>query len=120
MRNPVVHFEIQADDLARQKPFDADLFGWDMGPATSPFSYSMVDTGPEAGTRGSIREAASGPRGLTFCVQVDDVDEALVRAQRLGATTAIPATVLRGRAVRGHRRPGGQLNSAWWSCKAWI
>lgn len=94
MGNPVVHFEIRADDLARQKSFYADVFGWEMGPQTSPFSYSMVDTRADAGIRGGIREAAPGPRCLTFYVQVDDVDEALVRAQRLGATTAIPATAL--------------------------
>jgi predicted enzyme related to lactoylglutathione lyase len=95
MGNPVVHFEIWAGELARQKSFYADLFAWETGPETSPFSYSMVDTRAEAGIRGGIREAAPGPRGLTFYVKVDDVDEALVRAQPLGATTAIPATALR-------------------------
>lgn len=111
MGNPVVHFEIHADDLVRQKSFYADLFGWETGPETSPFSYSMVDTRAEAGIRGGIREAAPGPRGLTFYVQVDDLDEALVRAQRLGATTAIPATTLPrgGRFAVIHDLEGNEL-----------
>lgn len=90
MGSPVVHFEIRADDLSRQKSFYAELFGWEMGPEATPLHYSMIDTRAGAGIAGGIRASEPGPRGLTFYVQVEDLEETLVRVQRLGGMTAMP------------------------------
>lgn len=52
----------------------------------------MIDTKAGTGIPGGIRSSGEGPRGLTFYVQVEDLEDALVRAQRLGAITATPPT----------------------------
>jgi predicted enzyme related to lactoylglutathione lyase len=95
MWSPVVHFEIQAQEPARQRSFYAGLFGWEMGPEDeSPMRYAMIDTAAAAGIGGGIRSAAPWPRGLTLYVRVDDLSDALARAQRLGGSTALPPTPL--------------------------
>ena len=101
MRNPVVHFEIRARDLASQKSFYSALFGWEIGPQSELLNYSMIDTNPEhayetpgAGIPGGIMPSQSGIPKLMFYVQVDDLATALERANSLGASTVVPPTQL--------------------------
>jgi len=101
MGNPVVHFEIRARDLTRQKSFYSALFAWELGPESELLNYSMIDTNPEhryatpgAGIPGGIMPSPSGSPGLTFYVQVDNLEAALARAHSLGASTVVPPTKL--------------------------
>ena len=45
--DPVVHFEIPADDVERAKKFYADNFGWKMNVMSGEYgNYVMLQTGP--------------------------------------------------------------------------
>jgi predicted enzyme related to lactoylglutathione lyase len=82
MANPVVHFEVQANDAAAQQKFYADLFGWEID-ANNPMNYGMVSKGAEHGIGGGIAPAMSGTR-VTFYVEVADLDATLKAAEAKG------------------------------------
>ncbi|WP_158703500.1 VOC family protein [Pseudonocardia dioxanivorans] len=82
MGAPVIHFEIGATDGERSRRFYADLFGWRITP--DPAGYGVVDTGA-AGINGGVVQVPAQVRPyVTFYVAVEDLDEALDRAEELG------------------------------------
>jgi predicted enzyme related to lactoylglutathione lyase len=92
MGNPVVHFEIPADDLARAQAFYHDAFGWTL--TTMPeLNYTSVGTTPtddkgmptEPGAiNGGMFQRQAPLNTPVITVQVDDVDEALARIEKFG------------------------------------
>jgi predicted enzyme related to lactoylglutathione lyase len=88
MGQPVVHFEIGVQDMARAEAFYAALFGWKIsndGPA------SMIDTEAGGGINGHITSLGHEPHHyVTFYVAVDDVKAYLDKAESLGAKTLVP------------------------------
>jgi predicted enzyme related to lactoylglutathione lyase len=96
MGKPVVHWEITARDAGRLETFYSDLFDWSFA-GDSPVHYRQVDTGTDDGIQGGIAETdGSWPNGALFYVQVDDVREYLIRAEKLGAATLLPPTKVNG------------------------
>jgi predicted enzyme related to lactoylglutathione lyase len=89
MANTVNYFEIGSPDPEASKSFYGGLFGWEVGPPSSPAQYSMVD-----GDRGGLWDTSGigGARWAIFYVQVDDVQATIDQAQGLGASVAIPLT----------------------------
>jgi uncharacterized protein len=91
MGQAVVHFEIMGKDAAKLRSFYSELFGWNVD-ANNPMNYGMVD-GDEnknadgAGIGGGIGEMPmDAPGYVTVYVEVPDVEAALAKAERLGAT----------------------------------
>jgi uncharacterized protein len=93
MGQPVIHWEITARDASRLESFYHDLFDWSVR-GERPIAFRQaIDTGSGEGISGSIAETGgSWPSGAMFYVQVDDVREYLRRAEKLGASTLLPAT----------------------------
>jgi predicted enzyme related to lactoylglutathione lyase len=91
MGKPVTWFEIIAKDAAKSQAFYAELFGWKID-ASNPMKYGVIDTGTSDGIKGGIGQAMPQMpvKGLTFYVQVDDVDSYLKKAEKLGGKTAMP------------------------------
>ncbi|MFL6160899.1 MAG: VOC family protein [Jatrophihabitantaceae bacterium] len=91
MANQVDYFEIGSPDPAATAAFYSGLFGWPVGPPSSPARYRMVDEG-----RGGLWDTAApdsqlaGANWAIFYVHVEDVRAAVAEAERLGATVAIP------------------------------
>jgi len=92
MANSVVHFEIPADDIDRAQAFYRDAFGWDItsmpelnytSVSTTPTDEKGMPTEPGAINGGMFQRQAplSTP---VITVQVDDVDDALARIEKLG------------------------------------
>jgi uncharacterized protein len=88
MGRPVVHFEIGCRDKAEIATFYEQLFDWtmeEMGPA------AMIATGAESGIQGHITALGHEPHNYTiFYVGVENVEEALKKAESLGGKTLIP------------------------------
>jgi predicted enzyme related to lactoylglutathione lyase len=91
----VVHFEIHADDVGRARAFYESLFGWQFR-EVMPGVYWLVTTGPdsEPGINGGLhrREVplkGEGLRAFVCTVMVDDIDAAIKRATKLGASISI-------------------------------
>lgn len=92
MGNPVVHFEITTSNAEAVQKFFSELFGWSIN-ADNPMNYGLVDTNGGSGINGGIGPAQEGaPNMVTFYVEVDDVDEALTRIEKLGGKTLMPTT----------------------------
>ena len=95
MGKPVVHFEVTGKDGKRLQKFYADLFDWKVD-TNNPMQYGMVNTGAK-GINGGIAAAQEGwPGGVTFYVEVEDLDEYLRTAERLGGKTVLPASEVPG------------------------
>jgi uncharacterized protein len=86
----VVHWEVQARNLAGQQRFFGDLFGWTIN-ANNPMRYGMVSAGGKDAIGGGIGETSDAPR-TTFYVQVPDINATLAKAQSMGAETIMPRT----------------------------
>jgi predicted enzyme related to lactoylglutathione lyase len=88
MANPVVHFEILGKDAAALQKFYADLFGWSID-ASNPMNYGMVAAG-ENGIGGGVGPAMDGASLVTVYVEVNDLQAALDKAEKLGGKTVMP------------------------------
>jgi predicted enzyme related to lactoylglutathione lyase len=90
MGNAVVHFEVIGKDAQKLHGFYSNLFGWEIN-ADNPMNYGMIsregNTDRDVGIGGGIGAAPEGADGhVTFYVSVDDVEQALQKAEGLGAT----------------------------------
>ena len=86
MTHGVVHWEIGGKDLQAMSTFYHELFGWE----TTGFdeNYRLVPTGDGIG--GGLMKTSGGmPPYLTVYVAVDDLEETLAKATRLGATVVV-------------------------------
>jgi predicted enzyme related to lactoylglutathione lyase len=97
MDHTIVHFEIPADQPERAAKFYRELFGWDIkkfeGSAAGGIEYWMVRTVPtdDQGTPlrpgvngGLMRRMYQGQPPVNY-IAVEDVDEFVKKAERLGA-----------------------------------
>ena len=88
MGNPTVHFEVLGKDRDALKSFYGELFGWKTTEIDSARgdSYSLVEA-EDGGIAGGIGTAPDGTEGhVTFYVGVDDLNDALSKAESLGGT----------------------------------
>jgi predicted enzyme related to lactoylglutathione lyase len=75
MGNPVVHFELMANDPAQLAAFYGELFGWQIKHMPE-MNYRIVETGGEGGINGGIfkpEQSGLAPGGTLFYVAVDDL-----------------------------------------------
>ncbi len=97
MGKPVVHFEVIGRDSPKLQKFYGTLFDWKID-ANNPQNYGMVDTGSNKGIPGGIGSGPD-PGGVTFYVQVEDLQATLDRAEKLGGKTLMPPTEIPGAGV---------------------
>ena len=95
MSNPVVHFEIPANDLGRAQSFYRDTFGWAINPMPN-MGYTLVMTAPtdeqgrlsEPGAiNGGMLERQGPVTAPIITIQVDDIEAALAEVERHGGRT---------------------------------
>src|SRR5215813_9449731 len=94
MGQPVVHFEIGCRDSAKAQKFYSALFDWNIqqhGPA------AMIATGANTGIQGHISAMGHEPHNfVTFYVHVDNLQQYLDKAAKLGGKTLVPPTEVPG------------------------
>ena len=106
MDNTIVHFEIPADDTERAAKFYREMFGWKLNRWENPtgMEYWMVETVPtdEKGmpTRpgvngGMMRRMYPGQQPVNY-IAVESVDDAVAKAERLGAKVMMGKTPVPG------------------------
>jgi predicted enzyme related to lactoylglutathione lyase len=115
MGRPVVHFEIIAKDGDATKAYYSELFGWEMD-SENPMNYGSVaregnQTEDGIGIGGGV---AGGPEGygghVTFYVHVDDIEEALAKAESLGGARVFgPEEIMPGLILGQFTDPEGRL-----------
>lgn len=104
MGKPVVHWEVTGKDGKRLQKFYAELFDWKVD-ANNPMEYGVVDTGGKGINGGIAAAQGDHPGGVTFYVEVEDLEEYLRTAERLGGKTLMPPTTVMGQ----EDRPGVTL-----------
>jgi uncharacterized protein len=77
---PVDWFEVLGADAGQAKAFYSELFGWTIGQG----GYGLVDTAAGRGIQGGVG-AGGEVRWATVYASVPDVEQALARAEGLGA-----------------------------------
>jgi uncharacterized protein len=95
MSGQVVHFEIPADDVERARGFYREAFGWQLAPMPE-MNYTMIST-TKSGSDGMPLEPGAINGGMlprsgaitspVITVDVDDVDAALAKLEKLGGKT---------------------------------
>ena len=88
----VVNFHLPADDVERAATFYRDVFGWSFSPyPNSPVPYLVNDSGD--GTTGpgipaAITQRQEIVKAPTPTIEVDDIDQALIRVVMGGGQQA--------------------------------
>ncbi len=89
-----MQFQILSKTPDKTAEFYSTLFGWKID-TSNAMGYRQIDTGSTEGIKGGIWPAPpQAPDFVQLFMAVDDVKEAVVRAETLGAKTLIPPTQL--------------------------
>ena len=106
MDSTIVHFEIPADNPERAAKFYRELFGWKINRWENPngIEYWMVETVPTDAKGMPTRQGVNGglmPRMYPTqqpvnYIAVESVDEAVAKAERLGAKVMMGKTPVPG------------------------
>jgi uncharacterized protein len=91
MANPVNHFEVIGTDGPKLQRFYREVFAWTID-ADNPMNYGMVSPsdGGIGGGIGGGGEEAEGGRGVTFYVQVANLEQTLDAVEAAGGRTVMP------------------------------
>lgn len=101
MKHPVVWFEVNGDDAEGLQGFYSELFGWTVD-AGNPMKYGMVEAVKGRGIPGGIgQKGRPETPGVTFYVSTTSIEASLGEAEKLGAKTVMPRTVLPGGTIMG-------------------
>jgi predicted enzyme related to lactoylglutathione lyase len=96
MANPVVHFEIPANDVKRAKKFYEKTFGWKID-YLKEMDYYVIsaktkDGGKEVGIDGGMMQRKNPGQMFMNYISVASVDTSLKLAVANGAKIALPKT----------------------------
>ena len=90
MSNPVVQWQIVAQQPEKVAQFYSDLFGWRIRKDNS-LGYRALEPGGNRGIPGGVwPRGEEGHNLVQLFVEVDDIDAYLQKAESLGAKTLIP------------------------------
>ncbi len=109
----VTHFELPTSDSAASRKFYESVFGWQFTRwGDGGMEYWLIKTG-EAGTPGidgGLGGAANDLKGTVNTVEVDNIDEALQKAQANGGQVIMPKDEIPGVGLLAYvREPGGAV-----------
>ena len=87
----IVHFEIPANDVEKQREFYSKCFGWKFEQAKIPnFEYWMISTGPRnKSVGGGMYKKMSPNETPRNYVNVDDLDSAIVTFKNAGGSEIV-------------------------------
>jgi len=102
--DPVVHFEIHADEPDRALDFYSRAFGWSVARmGDDDYWLATTSDGQRTGINGALirrrgpRPAIGAPVvGAVITVQVDDLDATIERVCKLGADVALARSAIPG------------------------
>lgn len=98
MANPFVHVELSSTDIGAAKTFYSELFDWKLEdvPMGPDMSYTMINVGEGTGG-GMMKNMIPGsPSFWLAYVQVDDIEKATRKAEKLGAKVMKDVTEVMG------------------------
>ena len=109
MRAPVVRFEIMGGNGDQLETFYRELFGWKID-SNNPMKYGMVDTGSPGSIAGGVGASQDGKNRVSIYIEVEDLDAALAKAEKLGGKTILsPSQVPGGPRLAMFADPAGNV-----------
>ncbi len=95
MSNPLCHFELMTDDVARCKAFYGAVFDWKYDDEAMP-GYTIVHTGqdPNGGVFARPKDAPHPCMNVYF--KVDDIVKTLAACTKQGGKVLVPQTPIPG------------------------
>jgi predicted enzyme related to lactoylglutathione lyase len=124
MSGRVVHFEVPFDDGDRARGFYREAFGWDVQEMPE-MSYTMAMSGPttaegmpsEPGyiNGGMFQRGGDWPAsGPVITIDVESIDEALQKIEKLGGATVTPKQQVGNMGFAAYfRDPEGNVMGLW-------
>jgi uncharacterized protein len=97
--NRVYYFEMPVEDFDRAITFYERVFGWKITKTQRPSGpYYSVTTGDESkpGINGSFFKKEEGWASISNVINVQDIDECIVRLEKLGGEIIFPKTIING------------------------
>jgi hypothetical protein len=93
MPNPIVHFEIPADDVQRAKKFYEDALGWKISDPWN-MNYFLVETREDGqpGINGGLMPRKNAGQPFMNYIAVDSIDAACKNVEEAGGTIALSKT----------------------------
>jgi uncharacterized protein len=96
MGNPVVHFQLCAEDVDAMSAFYREVFGWRIEPrrltsvdADVRGTYPIIDA-EEGGIAGGITDRIPAKGGAVLVIEVDDLDATIERVVSHGGHMRFP------------------------------
>ena len=86
MPHPIVHAEIRSADPDATRAFFGDLFAWTYPQEGALAGYTFVDTGVPDALYTAISPLQGGGDLVTFFVGVQDINDTVAQATKLGGT----------------------------------
>jgi len=94
----IVWFEIAADNVERAKSFYSALFGWKINRFPGDKDYWHIDTGGGEDTPdGGLMARCHPQQAITNYVNVESVDDAMAKVEKLGGKVCSPKMPVPGR-----------------------
>jgi len=94
MGNPICHWELMVNDVAKARAFYGRVFDWSFDTA-SP-EYTMINTGAPPGGGLMAKPPAAPTTALNTYFAVADIDATLRKVVEAGGTVAVPRTEIPG------------------------
>ncbi len=128
MSNPLIHFDVKADDVERAKSFYQNVFGWEitqlMTADKNGFDYWGVTT-REPGTpgiNGGLMKRTTESLNYECTIQVDDIDKAIADIKSNGGTitrekSELPGVGFMASAKDSEGNPIGLMQATDWEAK---
>ena len=96
MSHSIVHAEIRSQDPDATRDFFGKLFGWTYPSEGAYPGYTFVDTGVPDALYTAISPLQGDTDLVTFFIGVDDIEQSLVDATRLGGRVVQDAVTVPG------------------------
>ena len=91
MANPLCHFELMTDDVARCKAFYGAVFDWKYDDVAMP-GYTIVHTGQDPGGGIFARPKDAPHPCMNVYFTVGDIDKTLAKVAEMGGKVIVPKT----------------------------
>lgn len=91
MANPLCHWELMVNDIAKAKQFYGSVFGWRFDDKGFP-GYTIIDTGGSLAGGMMAKPPGSPVAALNDYFEVDDVSQTLRTVVEAGGTVIVPKT----------------------------
>ena len=95
MGNPLGHWELLVNDVAKAREFYSSVFDWEFDESSFP-GYVLIKTGADPGGGMYPKPEMAPGYTLNTYFLTDDIEASLAKATAKGATVMMPKTPIEG------------------------